>query len=190
MNTLALKSAGRYLAVWGAIVLCVLGVSLVFTFLATLACAALVGMMMGAFKGPRWFAGAVSLAFPGVMFAMVCGASLNLTPQQVILLVALGFSVFWVSYFVSAFLFFCEQKGGSSPRPLAPAPHASTPTPDSCLEQLQGNWVREVPGAGAPVCRSVIQIKEAKLELKAIDGGGRITLLATGDVTLQNLRPT
>jgi hypothetical protein len=38
--------------------------------------------------------------------------------------------------------------------------------------------------------RRIIQIKEAKLELKAIDATGQITLLARGDVTLQDLRPS
>jgi hypothetical protein len=39
-------------------------------------------------------------------------------------------------------------------------------------------------------CKKVLQIKEAELELKAIDASGRITLLAKGDVTYQGLRPS
>jgi hypothetical protein len=56
------------------------------------------------------------------------------------------------------------------------------------MEHLQGNWVCEPPGAGDPLYKKVIQIKKAKLELMTVDVSGRTTLLATGNVTLQNLR--
>ena len=46
----------------------------------------------------------------------------------------------------------------------------------------------EASSPGEPLYKKVIQIKEAKLELKAIDANGRMTLLATGDVTLQGVR--
>ena len=59
---------------------------------------------------------------------------------------------------------------------------------ESCLEQLQGNWVYEASGAGEPLYKKIIQIKAAKLELRTIDGRGQTTLLARGDVTLQDVR--
>ena len=213
MNAVALRIVGKYLGAWGAILLCVVLLSCLFTFLGTITCAVLVGMMLGAFKGARWFSVAVSLVFPGVIFGMVRGARVELTPQQVILLAALCFGVFWVTYMVSAFLFFCEQKGKQSARPAAVTPDlktlardargaltscsqaaepllAAVPARGSSLEQLQGNWVREPSGAVEPVYRRVIQITETRLELKALDASGRITLLATGDVTLQGPRPS
>ena len=211
MNALALRTAGKYLGAWGAIVLCVVLLSCLFTFLGTITCAVLVGMMLGAFKGARWFAVAASLVFPGVIFGMVRGARVELTSQQVIVLAGLCFGVFWATYLVSAFLFFCEQKGKRSARHLTAAaelnqlavdpPVAATgctplvqpirttvPARESFLEQLQGEWVRDAAGASKSVDRSVIQITETRLELKALDGSGRITLLATGDVTLQSTR--
>jgi len=212
MNAAAIRTAGRYLGAWGAIVCFVVLLSLLFTFLGTITCAVLAGMMMGAFKGARWFSVSVSLVFPGVVFAMVRGARVELTPQQVILLAAVCFGTFWVTYLVSAFVFFCEQKGRKSPKLPAPAPQQKTlepggqvaatgcalaaeplgsavPARESCLEQLQGNWVCEASSAGEPLGKKVIQINEAKLELKAIDASGRITLLARGDVTLQSVNP-
>ena len=45
MNVVAVKTAGRYLGAWGAIVLCVILLSLLFTFLGTITSAALVGML-------------------------------------------------------------------------------------------------------------------------------------------------
>ncbi len=213
MNTVALRTVGKYLGAWGAIVLCVVLLSCLFTFLGTITCAVLVGMMLGAFKGARWFSAAVSLVFPGVIFGMVRGAKVDLTSQQVVLLEVLCFGVFWATYLVSAFLFFCEQKERKAPRLLTSELRAQTPVqaePVSCFEhspaaavleaggpsleprlaQLQGNWVREASGAGGPACQRVIQIKDARLELKAIDASGRITLVASGDVTLQALRPS
>lgn len=211
MNATVIRAAGRYLGALGAIVIGVVLLSVIFTFLGTITCAVLVGMMMGAFKGARWFSVLVSLVFPAVIFGMVRGAKVELTQQQVILLAALCFGVFWVTYLVSAVLFFCEQKGKNSSKLPAPAPQQKTlaqggqiaatvcvPAADlrgstaaaseSCLEQLQGNWVCEASSVGEPLYKKVIQIKEAKLELRAVDASGRTTLLATGDVRLQGVR--
>jgi hypothetical protein len=211
MNATAIRTGGRYLGAWGSIVIGVVLLSIIFTFLGTITCAVLVGMMMGAFKGSKWFSVAVSLVFPGVIIGMVRTARVELTQQQVILLAALCFGVFWVTYLVSAVLFFCEQKGKNSSKPPAPALQDKTAAPEapaaaivcvpavdlggstvaaseSCLKQLQGSWVCEVSGAGEPLCKKVIQIKEAKLELRTVDASGRATLVATGDVTLQGVR--
>ena len=210
MNAVVVKTAGRYLGAWGAIVLCVILLSLLFTFLGTITCAALAGMMMGAFKGAKWFSVSVSLVFPVVIFGMARGAKVELTPQQITLLAALCFGAYWVTYVVSAFVFFCEQKGRKSakrPAPTPPgealapgAPVAATgfiraavlpgfagPETESCLEHLQGDWVCEASRAGLSLCRKVIQIKESKLELRTVDANGRIMLLARGDVTLQSV---
>jgi len=173
----------------------------------------LAGMMMGAFKGAKWFSGLVSLIFPGVIFGMARGAKVELAPQQIALLAVLCFGTFWITYLVSAFVFFCEQKDRKPARSPAPASQDQTLGQagqvattshtaaaealgatelgrESCLDQLQGEWVCEASGAGHSLCRKVIQIKESRLELKAIDTSGRITLLACGDVTLQRSRPS
>lgn len=60
MNAVAVRTAGRYLGAWGAIALCVILLSLLFTFLGTITCAVLAGMMMGAFKDAKWFSVSVS----------------------------------------------------------------------------------------------------------------------------------
>ena len=57
------------------------------------------------------------------------------------------------------------------------------------LEQLQGNWVSEASSPDKPPGKRVIQIKEATVELKAIDTGGRITLLGVGALRLQSAGP-
>jgi hypothetical protein len=211
MNAAAIRTAGRYLGAWGAIVFFVVLLSFIFTFLGTITCAVLIGMMMGAFKGARWFSVSVSLIFPAVIFGMVRSARVELTQQQVILLGALCFGAFWVTYLVSAVVFFCEQRERKSSKLPAPAPQQETlaqggqvaatgctpaaeplgttvPVRESGLEQLQGNWVWEASSAAEPPYQKMIQIKEGKLELKAIDASGRITVLARGDVTLQSTR--
>jgi len=211
MNAVAFRTAGRYLGAWGAIVLSVILLSLLFTFLGTITCAVLAGMMMGAFKGAKWFSVSVSLVFPGVIFGMARGANVELTPQQIALLAVLCFGTFWVTYLVSAFVFFCEQKDRKSARSPAPTPQDETLARggqvaatgrtaaaealgstelgrESCLDQLQGDWVCEASGTGNSLCKRVIQIKESKLELKTVDASGRITLLARGDVTLQSAK--
>ena len=210
MNVVAVKTAGRYLGAWGAIVLCVILLSLLFTFLGTITSAALVGMRMGAFKGAKWFSVSISLAFPAVVFGMVRGAKVELTPQQITLLAALCFGTYWVTYLVSAFVFFCEQKDRKSAKRPAPTPPNEALAPgapaaatgfiqaavlpghgglgkEPCLEHLQGDWVCEASHTGLSLCRKVIQIKDSKLELRTVDADGRIMLLATGDVTLQSV---
>jgi hypothetical protein len=211
MNAVAIRTAGKYLGAWGAIVCFVVLLSCLFTFLGTITCAVLVGMMMGAFKGEKWFSVSISLVFPAVIVGMVRGARVELTQQQVILLAALCFGTFWVTYLVSAVVLFCEQREAksstsfaltaqerSAPRGAAvvaiddasaikPLDSAATAR-ESGLEQLQGNWVRDASTAGAALCKKVIQIRESKLELRAIDNSGHVTLLASGEVTLQSLR--
>jgi hypothetical protein len=213
MNAVAVRTAGRYVGAWGAIVLCVVLLSLLFTFLGTITCAVLVGMMMGAFKGAKWFSVCVSLVFPAVILGLARGAKVELTPQQVSLLAVLCFGTFWVTYLVSAFVFFHEQKDRKLVRCPAHAPQerawpnssqvVSTsrpgaagvrepgePAEESCLEQLQGAWVCEASGGRPPPGRRIIWIKESELELQAVDSNGRITVLARGDVTLQSLKPS
>jgi hypothetical protein len=180
MNAVVFKTAGRYLGAWGAIVLCVILLSLLFTFLGTITCAVLAGMMMGAFKGAKWFSVSVSLVFPTVIFGMARGAKVELTPQQISLLAALCFSSYWVTYLVSAFVFFCEQKDRKTAKRPTPAPPGETLAPgapattgsiratalpelagpgtESCLEHLQGDWVCETSRTGLSLCRKVVQI--------------------------------
>ena len=150
---------------------------LLFTFLGTITCAVLAGMMMGAFKGAKWFSVSVSLVFPGVIFGMARGRRVELMPQQIVLLAAFASASFWVTYLVSAFVFFCEQKAESRPSSPAPAPQAgdggrkggsvaatgarwvpsrpwaTEPARELCLEQLQGDWVCEASGASELQCK-------------------------------------
>ena len=213
MSATTIRVAGSYLGAWVAIVCFVVLLSLTFTFLGTLTCAVLAGLMMGAFKGARWFSVTVSLVFPGVILGMVRSARVELTEQQIILLAVLCFGTFWVTYLVSAVALFCEQRDRKSSKlpapapqhealalggqatmtgctPAAEAPGAAVLVKESYLEELQGNWVWEASSASQPLYKKMIQIEETKLELKAIDASGRITLLARGDVTLQSLRPS
>jgi hypothetical protein len=192
-----MRNAGKYLGVWVAIVLVVGLVSFAFTFLGTLASALLTGMMMGALKGAKWFSFLVSLVFPAVIFGLTRNPQSELTPKQVLLLLALSFGTFWGTYLVSAVMFFCEQKDRKSPTVAATGPAGVAEPPaeaqcagEYCLEQLQGNWVREASRAGEPPSRRVIQIREAKLELKAVDLSGHTTLLAQGEVRLEYLQPS
>jgi len=207
MKLLAMRTAGKFLGAWIAIVSFVGLVSLTFTVIGTLACAVLVGMMMGAFKGGKWFSVLVSLVFPAVIFVMTRSHGAGLTTHQIHVLEGVCFAAFWVVYLVSTFLFFSEQKDRKSSAALAHTAQAKPTAEDGlaassetlgaagsqesvCLEQLQGNWVCEAPNAGNSPVRKVLEIKEAHLELRAVDVTGQMTLLAQGEVTLQGLRPS
>jgi hypothetical protein len=210
--TAAMRTAGKYLGGWFAIVLAVVLLSLLFTFLGTITSAVLAGMMMGVFKGARWFPVFVSLVFPGVIVGMTRGARVELTVEQVVVLASLCFGAFWATYLVSAYVFFCEQKARKSALPPETGPGVEWPrcgVPDTdavrpatvviqsgprsrewCLEQLQGNWVFEGPSTAEVPGQKVIHIDKTKLELQAIDTSGHITSLATSDLVLQSLCPS
>jgi len=74
MNAVVIRTAGRYLGAWGAIVLCVILLSLLFTFLGTITCAVLAGMMMGRLIGSRLVRrGGEHRLVLGSIFTAVCG---------------------------------------------------------------------------------------------------------------------
>lgn len=190
MNATAIRTAGKYLAIYGAIGFSVVLLSVLFNILGTITAAVLVGMMLGAFKGARGFSVWVSLVFPAVILGLAQSARVGLAQRQLILLAALCFSAFWVTYLVSACVFFCEQRNMKSPQLVASGcTLVGGPARESCLAQLDGDWVSAGSSAGEPLYKKIIQIKEARLELRAVDACGHVTLLARGDVRLQSLRP-
>jgi hypothetical protein len=204
MRAVPLKAAAQYVGGLVIAAFFVLLLSFTFSFLGTLFCAALGGMMLGALRTHKWQAVPVSLLFPLVIFALLKGMKTELAGRQVLLVALACFGTFWLIYGLAATLFFFERKGvtatahtnvgrpapGALPeRELAPHPsaidHVSVPKRNGWLnlEMLQGNWTGEANGDPQFQSRR-ISFQEDWLTLFGVDSTGQSKLLAKAEVSL------
>jgi hypothetical protein len=92
------KAVAGYLIGWTLVVFFVVLLTFIFSFLGTIICAALAGMMMGAAQLPRKQSFALSLLFPGVIFGILRASRAELSANQILLLAVLCFGLFWIIY--------------------------------------------------------------------------------------------
>jgi len=177
---------------------------LTFSFLGTIFCAALAGMMLGALRTHKWQSIPASLLSPLVIFTVLKGMKTELSERQILLVSLACFSVFWLTYGVAAALFFFERKGqasSDSPAQIRPVPAARTegefvtdrasaggaevPNHNDwlSLEMLQGTWS---PEAGAPAQSQNwrLSIQKEKLILSVADSSGQVRILASAQMKL------
>ena len=181
--------------------------TLVFSFLGTIVCAVLAGMMMGATKPSRWLSVPMSLLFPAIVFSVLLVTKADLLPQHVALVSALCFAAFWGTYLAAMLMMVFERKQGS----LAATPAGAVPngqgfpvqaqdsarqvqplvSPDDViparlhelnLDDLQGTWLRQPAGANGESGQSIIEIKKNKLVLSLPDCNGRPRVVAEGEI--------
>ncbi len=188
-----LKTAVTYLAGWGIAVFFVTLLSFIFSFLGTIFCAAVAGMMLGATRQARVLALPTSLIFPGVIFALLRGMKSDLPSNQVVELAAACFGAFWVIFGIAAVIVACERKGVDAPGGtkaarrtpaakmtpvLVNASRVADPT------QLEGRWLEEAAGTTLQASTKVLEIRRGRLELSQIGKDGRERLLVRGQVKL------
>jgi hypothetical protein len=202
MVTVPLKAAARYVGGLVTAAFFVVLLSFTFSFLGTIFCAALGGMMLGALRTHKWQALPVSLLFPLVIFILLKGMKTELAGRQVLLVSFACFSVFWLTYGVAATLFLFERKG--QPQAGCPTPNRSVPaarpeaeraartaaTPGAgkpkqngrlSLEMLQGTWSREA-SAHAQFPNRRMSIQKERLTLFIVDSSGQDRFLAQAQV--------
>src|SRR5581483_4112244 len=102
---LALKHAGA----WGIVLAFVALLTVIFSFLGTLFCAALGGMMMGATRASKRFALIFSLLCSGVLLGVLRSQRTELAAKQVTILAMLCLAAFWFLYVVSLSLVAFEK---------------------------------------------------------------------------------
>ena len=199
-----LKAAAQYV---GGLVLAacfVVLLSFTFSFLGTIFCAALAGMMLGALRTHKWQAIPVSLLFPLVIFTLLKGMRTELGQRQILAVALACLSVFWLTYGLAAALFFYERKGPPPAGRSAPAasasgarlegdsaPHtaaireAGAPKHNGwlSLEMLQGNWSGEA-GAHPQSQSRRLSIEREKLTLSVLDSSGQVRIVAQAQVKL------
>jgi hypothetical protein len=204
MTAVPLKATAQYVGGLAITAFFVVLLSLTFSFLGTLFCAALAGMMLGTLRTRKWHAIPVSLLFPLVIFTLLKGMRTELGVRQVVLVSVACFSIFWLIYALAAALFFFERKGqppAGSARPVRLVP---PPTPEAevevqpadaarvgapkrngslSLEMLQGNWAGKANGQPQYQSRRIIFQGEG-LTLVGMDSSGQAKVLGQAEVRL------
>lgn len=186
MNFGPVKLALKHLCLWLVLVGVVLLLTLLFNFFGTLSCAALAGMMLGAIKHRRWLALPIAAVFPGVIFALMYFSKVELEGSKRIVVPALCFGLFWMTYFVTHLMMSAEAK--STP-PRAQTPAATKQVEPLRLDQLQGRWRCESADHDGRVKHRVIEITRGHLVLSEFDAGGRQRLRAEAEVQLEDSAP-
>ena len=199
-----MRTLGKQIGLGGALVFSVALVTLLFTFLGTIASAALVGMMAGATRKWRWQILLVSLVFPGVITAFIHFTKPNLTAQQNTVLPLVCFGAFWLTYLLTCALGYFEKRetaaaecagkpaadtgtaGSVTAAPLTGRPKALC---DPGLTELQGTWSEETAGVNGQSGRKVIEVVRDKLALRIVGLDDQAQAVWRGDVRLETLGP-
>jgi hypothetical protein len=194
MSSLPLKSALKQVGAWSIVVIFLALLTVIFSFLGTLFCAALGGMMMGATKASKRLSLAFSLLSPGVLMATMRTQKSELAEHQVILLAVLCFSAFWVLYLLSMFLVAYEKKGagatGASSLPASGTTEKESAVPIVRLAELEGKWCCEVSAAEGHGHKRVLDIRDGAFALSTLDSQGRVCLQARGRLKLEEVAET
>src|SRR5579859_5714182 len=128
MNSAPLKTALKYAGAWSIVLVFVTLLTIIFSFLGTLFCAAIGGMMMGATKAAKKLSIAFSALCPGVLLATMRSQKTELPQNQVIVLAVLCLAAFWMLYLMSLCLVAYEKKDESAKVLTSPAQPNRSPT--------------------------------------------------------------
>jgi len=217
MSAKTLRMVSGHIAGWCAIAFFVLLLTFIFSFLGTIFCSVLAGMMLGAMKPHRWHSVPISLLFPLAISVMLRAMKAELPEGQIDLLSLLCLGSFWLAFFLAAVLVSAEQKArraavagpGEPSQPAAPResgpvvePAAadcrmttpleavSTESADGLtLARLQGRWRMKAANGTGEAHEKVLEIKDHDLVLKEVDGAGQVYWAAGGTVRLDGSGP-
>jgi hypothetical protein len=199
MSSARITAALKYVAGLSTVLLFVVVLTLIFSFLGTLMCATLSGMMMGATKASKKLSIPFSAFFPCVLVGVLTVQKSEIAGTKLISLAILCLAAFWVVYFTGAVLMAYEKKNGKDPAlpvasGLAPqlepgdgvvAGAAPVPVlPKLRLEELEGHWSCEVCGSDGRTRKRLLEIRNGALVLSTIDAEGRVCSCARGCVEL------
>ncbi len=199
MKSMSAGVAGRQAGLALALVFSVTLATLLFSFLGTIACGALVGMMLGATRRWRCWVIFVSLVFPVVMAAFLHFSRTDLTDRQLILLPVVCFGLFWLTYLSTCVLLKFEKQGesltgelvadGAMPQAMPVQENAVSRSRGlSELDELQGTWVQAVPEqGGSPGCKRLEFARERFAV--SIVAGGEARRVAEGTVSVEKAGP-
>jgi len=208
MSLRPIKVAVQYLL--GAVVIAffVSLLTFIFSFLGTIFCAALAGMMLGALKNLRWQSIPFSLLFPSVIVGLLRVTKAELPASQVLVLAFSAFGAFWLTYVAAAFLLAFERKNQPVPdvalvqlpatrsgpgepesepsESLVAAAHGAAPDREADLNLgvLEGKWLFEAHTNHQTPRRKVLEFRDDKLVLSVTEPSGTVSLFAECQVLL------
>jgi hypothetical protein len=201
------KAVFGYAMGWVITICFVVLFSVIFSFVGTIICAALAGMMMGAARLPWWQSFALSMVFPGVISTTLRITRTELPAGQIVFVAMLCFAIFWVIYFALRALTAQEKVQSAearrastrvrvSPRQTStgvarPAPGcasgcgngADTGLPAVSLQMLQGTWFAR-NGSPDTLHHRAIEISQDTLVVRLTDSQGQEQCLARGHLRI------
>lgn len=209
---IVLRGVARHIGVGVALILSVSLVTMLFNFLGTITCGALIGMMTGVTRRWRWQIILISLIFPAVMLGFMSFTKTDLTSRQSTVLPLICFGVFWLTYLLTCALGCLEKRDMPSSSESAVASPARPDTrkslaavnfrrdPDSHaveikglfdpdLDELQGIWSQESCAVNGPSLKKVIEVASDNLALSVFDHDGKVCLICRGRMRLDKLGP-
>ena len=212
MSFQPIKTALKYACAWSLVTAFVALLTIIFSFLGALFCAALGGMMMGATRASPRLSIFYSLLCPGVLFGVLGSQKTELAERQILILVVICLAVFWAIHLVSAALMAQEQKSAAANAKPAPTfapelqaaatglkplsvgplsrldPGATTTAfPDLLPEALEGHWCCEISGQDGRPHKRILEIKDGALLLSILDAEGHLCCCAQGRLKLQDV---
>jgi hypothetical protein len=179
--------------------------TLLFSFLGTIACAALFGMMIGANRSrPEfWKTALISLVFPSVLLVFVRGWKSDVTPHGAAVLCLICFVCFWLTYVLSWGMVLLEgtstTASGTPPSTdgisLVAAgangsrhrPHAERTTQDPELQSLQGVWCRRLNSKSQGL--QLFHVTGKHSCLKVVEANGEARCLCEGELSVKQIGP-
>ena len=196
MTALPLKKTLQRVAGGVIVTSFVVLLTLIFSFLGTIICAALAGMMLGAVRLPRWQVAAASLLFPSVIFGVLRTTGADLPLQKVFMLSGMCLGTFWLIYLIVSIMIAYEAKTEAPARNVAKrSVSAARPNGHLSLEALQGKWRPEPGLIGRIECRKVLEIQKESLLLRMPGPTGelrfqaRVALLAGNTLPVLAIAP-
>src|SRR5438105_3975761 len=140
MKIMPIIAVARYFGGWAIIVFFIALLTFIFSFLGTILCAVLAGMMFGAVRSVWWKTLAASAVFPGVLLGVLLASKTEMLSTQIMLLALLCFGTFWGTYWLALALFCYERKGQQSSAKVEAQAQRRSPAAGLNLTVLQGNW--------------------------------------------------
>lgn len=200
MSLQPIKTVVKYAGAWGLVAGFVALLTIIFSFLGALFCAALGGMMMGATRAGARLSIFFSLLCPAVLLGVMRSQQTELAPRQIRVLALICLGVFWAIYFLSAAVMAQEQKGSDPKLQPAPAIRLVAEAPSACAtdldlraslnraaalavlwpEALEGQWCCEECSRDGRAQKRVLQIKDGALLLSTFDAQGNVCSCARG----------
>jgi hypothetical protein len=199
MSFQPIKTGLKYFSAWSLVALFVALLTIVFSFLGTVFCAALGGMMMGATRASLKMSLPFSMLCPGLLLAILRFQKSELANRQILILLVVCLMAFWVICAVSAALMAHEQKDSNSsgnPKadtngqlstaacsresssPIKAEPRqtevATAATLGFQLRELDGHWCCETSGLDGRTRKRTLEIKGGAVLLSTLDAEGHV----------------